>query len=334
MDFSVIIPAYNCGNTIIKTVESIEAVEIDKIEIILVDDGSTDSTREKCKMLVDRFPNVKYYYQKNSGVSAARNNGINHAEGRYILLWDSDDIARTDLLRTCMIKALNQDADMLIFGMELNNTFNGKLLYIHTWQCDKEERFNKYGYSEKLTYLFDINYLSSGCNKILKRSICQKISFNTAKKVFEDLLYVLDYLGYCDSICIMPDLAYVYQIELSKKKSSRVKCIDNLNEYMKEFQYSVLKLEANLDLQLPELRNRIAIVYEWILIEKLECCTYRDLKKLDPKKMRLTLFNETYCVKSRINNLYFQKRFVLLRSLCLYRHFRSQLSRRIKSLLA
>ena len=73
MDFSVIIPAYNCESSIAKTVESICDVQIEEMEIIIVDDGSTDNTSNECRSLAEQYQHVKYYYQENQGVSAARN---------------------------------------------------------------------------------------------------------------------------------------------------------------------------------------------------------------------------------------------------------------------
>ncbi len=91
MRFSVVIPAYNCAGTLEGTVDSIRASGLTDLEIILIDDGSTDGTAEVCDGLVGRFPEVRCVHQSNEGVSAARNRGIDESEGEYIWFVDSDD---------------------------------------------------------------------------------------------------------------------------------------------------------------------------------------------------------------------------------------------------
>ena len=85
---SVVIPSYNRVETLKRALDSVLSQARPADEIIVVDDGSTDSTAE---MIKNKFPDVVYLYQKNSGVSAARNLGIAHASSEWIALLDSDD---------------------------------------------------------------------------------------------------------------------------------------------------------------------------------------------------------------------------------------------------
>src|SRR4051812_14236148 len=86
--FSVIIPAYNAANTIRKTLESLQKQTFKDFEILVVDDGSTDNTKE----IVEQHSTVKYIYQNNAGPGKARNNGSKHASGEYLIFLDADDI--------------------------------------------------------------------------------------------------------------------------------------------------------------------------------------------------------------------------------------------------
>jgi glycosyltransferase involved in cell wall biosynthesis len=86
---SVVIPAYNAASTIAETLESVISQTYNPIEVIVADDGSTDQTAEIIK---SRFPTVKYCFQENKGVSAARNLGIRNANGSLIAFVDSDDL--------------------------------------------------------------------------------------------------------------------------------------------------------------------------------------------------------------------------------------------------
>ncbi len=87
MIFSVVIPCYNCVKTLEATVNSIRACGLTDYEILLVDDGSSDGTAKLCDTLCVRYPELRCVHQKNAGVSAARNRGIDEARGSISGLW-------------------------------------------------------------------------------------------------------------------------------------------------------------------------------------------------------------------------------------------------------
>lgn len=91
---SVIIPSYNHGNYLGRAIESVLAQTYTNTEIIIVDDGSVDNT----KQVAESFPDVKYVYQHNQGLSAARNTGIDKSTGKYLLFLDADDWLSVDAL--------------------------------------------------------------------------------------------------------------------------------------------------------------------------------------------------------------------------------------------
>jgi len=107
---SVVIPAYNCGNLIGETLESVVTQDYPKFEVIVVDDGSTDNTQQ----VVESFGSdkVRYIKQANSGgPSRPRNKGIQEARGRYIALIDSDDVMLPGKI-ACAVALLDQEPDL------------------------------------------------------------------------------------------------------------------------------------------------------------------------------------------------------------------------------
>ena len=88
---SIIIPSYNQGPYLAEALESVLAQTYTNWECIIVDDGSHDNTAEVAKSYCEKDARIKYLYQENSGVSAARNNGVAHSKGEYILPLDGDD---------------------------------------------------------------------------------------------------------------------------------------------------------------------------------------------------------------------------------------------------
>ncbi len=108
---SVIIPTYNRANLIGETLSSVIRQSMQDIEIIVVDDGSTDNTREVVNKITDS--RIKYFYKENGGVASARNFGIANSRGKYIALLDSDDLYPENYLEI-MTDRLEQNKD---FGM-------------------------------------------------------------------------------------------------------------------------------------------------------------------------------------------------------------------------
>jgi glycosyltransferase involved in cell wall biosynthesis len=97
--FSIIIPTYNRAFILTETIKSIEIQTFKNWEVLIVDDGSKDNTKEVITTISNREPKVKYFYQINSERSAARNHGASLAKGQYLLFLDSDDFFKEDHLQ-------------------------------------------------------------------------------------------------------------------------------------------------------------------------------------------------------------------------------------------
>ncbi len=112
---TVVIPAYNRGAVLEKSVRSVLEQSYWELEVILVDDGSTDHTRQVAAQITD--PRFFYVYQENAGACAARNRGAAMARGEYIAFHDSDDIWHLDKLEKQMEKLCEVEADVVVCKM-------------------------------------------------------------------------------------------------------------------------------------------------------------------------------------------------------------------------
>lgn len=118
MKVSVIVPAYNSEKFISETLDCLLSQTLDGVQIVIVNDGSTDGTGAIIDEYASKNPDILPVYQENSGVSAARNNGIEHAEGKYILFLDSDDLLSENALEL-MYNALEEtNSDLAICRVE------------------------------------------------------------------------------------------------------------------------------------------------------------------------------------------------------------------------
>ena len=117
---SVIIPVYNVEKYLEECIDSVLAQTYQNIEIILVDDGSTDSSGLICDRYAEKNTNISVIHQKNSGLSAARNSGLNKANGDYIYFLDSDDYISADAIEKLFSIAENDKSDIVFFDAYLS----------------------------------------------------------------------------------------------------------------------------------------------------------------------------------------------------------------------
>ncbi|MDO4413582.1 MAG: glycosyltransferase [Erysipelotrichaceae bacterium] len=117
-DISVIIPVYNAGSFLSECVDSILNQTKDKIEIVIVNDGSTDESASIIEHYAAEYPNIKAITQKNSGVEKARAVGYQNAKGKYIGWIDADDIAKPEMFETLYALALTENADFVYCDYE------------------------------------------------------------------------------------------------------------------------------------------------------------------------------------------------------------------------
>ena len=114
---SVIIPVYNREKLIVDALESVLNQPCRSLEIIVVDDGSSDRSAEVCKRYQARDPRIKIFQKENGGVSSARNYGIKHATGRYVAFLDSDDAWVPGAMTSALCKYVEEsDADIINFA--------------------------------------------------------------------------------------------------------------------------------------------------------------------------------------------------------------------------
>lgn len=113
---SIVVPVYNVEKYVEESLKSLLNQTYKNIEVICVDDGSSDSSLSILKNIAESDNRVKIVEQKNAGAGAARNNGINYANGKYIYFFDSDDIAAKNLLEKAYNRAQETDADIVAFN--------------------------------------------------------------------------------------------------------------------------------------------------------------------------------------------------------------------------
>lgn len=200
MLLSVIIPVYNVEHTLERCVQSVLAQDVPDMEIILVDDGSTDGSAVLCDTYRNK-QNVTVIHQDNAGLSAARNTGLTVAQGRYVTFVDSDDYLDADLYVSLMkVLQADDDIDLLEYSFVRDD---GKSLKTHTLH-DK-------CYYDVWRYWFEAKAYLHGfaCNKIFKRTLFDTIQFPVGRK-FEDVFVLPQLLSKVRCVRTTPIGLYHY----------------------------------------------------------------------------------------------------------------------------
>lgn len=129
---SVIVPIYNTEKYLVECVESIRKQTYSNIEIILVDDGSTDASIEICDEFAEKDSRVRVFHKENEGVAVARNFGIQHSNGQYVVIVDSDDVAVDKMIEVLYTQIKENDADIAVGNYYIYDESDGNFYYYIT----------------------------------------------------------------------------------------------------------------------------------------------------------------------------------------------------------
>lgn len=213
---SVIMPIYNAEKYVKKSIDSLVNQTTNEIEIILVDDGSTDSSGAICDQY-DKLDNVKIIHKANGGTCTARNTGLIHARGRYISFVDADDFMDSDAYEKIINVLRNNQADILDFGWRYISETGEKTENL----CGNEKNIlfdEKYIKNIILPPLLNLKkdeehfIFDFSCMKIFKREIIDQynIHFDEKRRVWEDRIFIVEFLKYCKSYYCMDECFYNY----------------------------------------------------------------------------------------------------------------------------
>ena len=204
---SVIIPVYNTERYIARAVQSVLEQSYTAIEVILVNDGSTDASEEVCKEFEQRYSRVNYFSQMNKGVASARNLGINIANGEYILFLDSDDTWKSNLVERVIECFQDTNCDMVRFGFLSHAPDVLQTDKIENAIYTQKEIIKRY-FADGTIY----RNLSVCWGGAYKRSIIEKgnIHFDERLAIGEDGKFVLQYSLLCEKIQMLDEYLYDY----------------------------------------------------------------------------------------------------------------------------
>lgn len=264
-EISIIVPIYNGEETIERCVKSLINQTFKDIEIILVNDGSTDKSLDICSKLSKVNESIKVFTQDNKGQSAARNLGIKKSTGKYIMFCDCDDTVSSKWCEN-LYQVIKKENNVLPYsGFNILND-KGKFL-----RKVENKEFSKWEIETKqFFYLDQIGLSGFPWNKIFNKNIIlqNNIMFDESLSYNEDLKFLLEYVIYVEKIIYTNTQDYnYYSYENSISKHYRSKSFEKWeNKYIlwKQFLKKIDNDNYNLNLEL------CASLYLYHFLQSLE----------------------------------------------------------------
>lgn len=205
---SVIIPVYNAADFLPRAVGSILMQEFDDFEVILVNDGSTDTSAAVCDEMAVQDMRVRVIHKDNGGVSSARNAGLDAARGEFVMFVDADDAIRDGSFENMY----SANTDFVLAGFE--KVVDQKLL--ETYSPSKSATYNGTGdicvFFDKVLPAKNTYILNSACFKLFRRSLIVEndIRFVEGLSFAEDKIFVMSFLQYVERVSTVSSVVYSY----------------------------------------------------------------------------------------------------------------------------
>lgn len=207
---SIIVPIYNAENNLDKCIESILSQTYKKLEIILINDGSTDKSAEIClKYLTDK--RVKLINNHNMGLSKSRQAGIELSNGKYLCTIDADDFIQLDYIEKLYKSIKFENSDISVCGFRVNNKNKTDLALFKRY--NPVERLNETRVEQNFYELAQKYYMSDSWNKLYKKEfiVLSNVKFNHKKEyIGTDLLFNYKLLLNCPTISVVNEPLYNY----------------------------------------------------------------------------------------------------------------------------
>ena len=264
---SIVTPAYNCEKFFEKYINSIISQTYSNIEIIIVDDGSTDGTSSVVRKYCELDNRIKYYYQTNSGASAARNYGVSKAKGKYLLFVDSDDYIDSDLINKAVTIAEKNQSDAVCFGHY--KVFGVEQIpYLFDWNCDEN-----YDGEFALKQILRFSIKGYICDKLFRLDKWNKLELKFEDgRYCEDWVPISHYIGESKIISFLNEPLYYYvQNDYSAIHTSNLKVIIDYDYAVKQIlSLKCVERQQKEDKILFKAKTQLEIFHELYNVAKKE----------------------------------------------------------------
>lgn len=210
---SIVIPVYNTRAWLDRCLESVTGQSYRNLQIILVDDGSTDGSGDLCRIWTARDSRIECLRIPNSGQGAATNRGIEQARGDYIFFFDSDDYVDNSIVETCVRTALEDHSDAVSYGrwdVRPDGRKTGMPLRI-SQTCYRGDEIKNRLLPDLLTYRLGLGM--GTCGRMYRLALLRELELGFQSRSCggsEDVLFALKFLAAASAVSILPQRLYYY----------------------------------------------------------------------------------------------------------------------------
>lgn len=232
-EISIIVPIYNVEKYLPKCIDSILTQTFTNFELILVDDGSKDKSGEICDGYAKEDIRIKVIHQKNGGVSAARNSGVEYASGNFVGFVDPDDYIDKNMYKNMHELCKNNNSDIAV--CKLGREVEGKLINKNNGVDELVRKFDNVKAMEEL--FKGVLYRFSLCNKLFHKSCFNNVKFPEGR-IHEDLSTTYKLFANAKSVVYTSYIGYIYvkrkeSILTSKYNEKRLQAFIGWDEILK-----------------------------------------------------------------------------------------------------
>ena len=304
---SIIVPVYNVEKYICRCIDSILAQTYKDFELILVDDGSTDSSGKICDDYKERDKRIKVIHKENGGLSSARNVGIDVAEGDYIGFIDSDDYIRKDMYEILYKCIQKNNCDISICNYLFIDEDGNGVTHMNNDLPIKDEIISGYEAIEKMCSYKGFYYITAW-NKLYNKHIISSNKFPIGR-VHEDVFNSYKILFNSNKVGCVYEPLYYYTINSNgiTHKAFNIKRLDILYAYIERIKFSKINNLDLLKITTEKLFWDEMIKYYFMLDNKSSEVKniYKDLRKKSIYLIPNLIYNHDYNWKNKVAILLF-----------------------------
>lgn len=316
---SIIVPVYNAESTLHKCVDSIIHQSYQDWELLLIDDGSIDTSATICDEYAQQDKRIKVFHKANGGVSSARNVGLDNAKGEWITFVDADDFLNSDSLFN-MISAIDESDIILSSVRELDGVSYKEYII---------DSINTKNIQETAHWLANFNHfiiLTTPWSKLLKTSIINnyKLRFDVRFCSGEDSLFLYQYLCHIEKVTCIDRISYNYIT--SNGLSIRLLSLKEINGILQEIITALERLSNRFQIDfIHSYYNTLEyFIMRYDFSGKGIKCFYKDFLYFSKQKYFNDLVNDsTYILKGKRRKLFdflFKHKLYIILVLWVYKH--------------
>ena len=290
---SIVIPVYNVEDYLVECVESVCNQTYDNLQIVLIDDGSTDTSGLMCEKLKNVDERIRVVHKENGGLSDARNTGICYATGEYVFYLDSDDYLEPDAIEILVKMAETEGADIVVGNYFYTYSDNET---VAEFQFETEIILSNY---EAMEALVTGKIQNFAWGKLIKRELAEKYQFPKGK-LFEDHYWAHLIFGEAQKVAVTnKTLLHYRQRDKSISYTFNINRLDVLEGWIVRKEY-IEKKYADLLEKYLEYLSKSYVSIAWMIMTKMQGSRKVAFGKLKDCNRKLELQNYSTGVTKKL----------------------------------